>query len=56
MTDRFSIEAYAGISSYEMKALTTASDCVNRMHVLIEFQACIDIKWNLKWANSKELT
>ena len=55
MTDGFSIEAFTGICSYNSINECMCSYAVgdNRMFVAIaiDFQTCIDIKWNLKLAN-----
>ena len=49
MTDGFNIEAFTGICSYDSMCSYAIGD--NRMFVAIDFQTCIDIKWNLKLAN-----
>ena len=53
MTGGLSIEAFTGVCSFD-----NINECIcsyaigdNRMYVAIDFQTCIDIKWNLKWAN-----
>ena len=53
MTDGFSIEAFTGICSYDSINECMCSYAIgdNRMFVAIDFQTCIDIKWNLKLAN-----